>query len=126
MKPHRTPVPLASVKILNGAHELSVHDLKRRDDSFTVHYMIAPPLPDPAESTPVLLALAAVDDVGNEYYDWGGAYGAAGDGTRTNGSISAQPALAAKAREIRIRLTFLRDGEEHPCHLTLRTSATSH
>ncbi|WP_030983014.1 hypothetical protein [Streptomyces sp. NRRL S-1813] len=122
MKPHRTP--LASVRILDGAHELSVHDLKRRDDSFTLHYTIAPPLPDAADNTPVLLALEAMDDVGNEYFDWGGAYGAAGDGTHTDGSISAQPALAAKACEIRMRITFLRNGEEHPCHLMLRTSAT--
>lgn len=121
MKPHRTP--LASARILDGAHELSVHDLKRRDDSFTLHYTIAPPLPDAADHTPVLLALEAMDDVGNEYFDWGGAYGAADDGTHTDGSISAQPALAAKACEIRIRITFLRNGEEHPCHLVLRTSA---
>ncbi|GAB7035543.1 hypothetical protein AB0G35_26060 [Streptomyces sp. NPDC021749] len=121
MKPHRTP--LASVRILDGAHELSVHALKRRDDSFTLHYTIAPPLPGAADRTPVLLALEAMDDVGNEYFDWGGAYGAADDGTHTDGSISAQPALAAKACEIRIRITFLRNGEEHPCHLMLRTSA---
>ncbi|MFI2187048.1 hypothetical protein [Streptomyces sioyaensis] len=121
MKPHRTP--LASARILDGAHELSVHGLKRRDDSFTLHYTIVPPLPDAADRTPVLLALEATDDVGNEYFDWGGAYGAADDGTHTDGSISAQPALAAKACEIRIRITFLRNGEEHPCHLMLRTSA---
>ncbi|MGW9170879.1 hypothetical protein [Streptomyces decoyicus] len=122
MKPHRTP--LAKVKILNGAHELSVHDLNRRDDSFTLHYTITPPLPDAADHTPVLLALDAMDDVGNEYFDWGGAYGPAPDGTHTNGSITAQPALAAKACEIRMRIAFLRGGQEHPCHLMLRTSAT--
>ncbi|WP_432000116.1 hypothetical protein [Streptomyces sioyaensis] len=124
MKPHRTP--LASARILDGAHELSVHDLKRRDDSFTLHYTIAPPLPDAGDDTPVLLTLEAMDDVGNEYFDWGGAYGAARDGKQTNGSVSAQPALAATACEIRMRLTFLRDGEEHPCHLMLRTSGTRH
>ncbi|MFF2808196.1 hypothetical protein ACFVT2_13640 [Streptomyces sp. NPDC058000] len=126
MKPHRTPrAPLASAKILNGGHELTVHDLQRRDDSFTLHYTIAPPLPDAGDTTPVLLSLEAVDDIGNEYVDWGGAYGAAADGTHTQGSISAQPALAPRACEIRVRLTFLRNGEEHPCHLTLRTSATT-
>ncbi|MFF8788160.1 hypothetical protein [Streptomyces sp. NPDC015125] len=122
MKPHRTP--LAKVKILNGAHELSVHDLNRRDDSFTLHYTITPPLPDAADHTPVLLALDALDDVGNAYVDWGGAYGAAPDGTRTSGSITAQPALAAKACEVRIRIDFLCGGQEHPCQLMLRTSAT--
>ncbi|WP_328390051.1 hypothetical protein OHS81_35015 [Streptomyces sp. NBC_00400] len=45
MKPHRTP--LAKAKILNGAHELSVHDLNRRDDSFTLHYTISPPCRTP-------------------------------------------------------------------------------
>ncbi|MFI0790320.1 hypothetical protein ACH4Q6_32550 [Streptomyces lydicus] len=124
MKTRRIPTTtLASVKILNDSHELSVHDLERRVDSFTLRYTITPPLPDAAEATPVLLSLEAMDDIGNEYFDWGGAYGAAGDGTHTSGSISAQPALAPKACEIRVRLTFLRDGEEHPCHLMLRTSA---
>ncbi|GAA2345683.1 hypothetical protein OHT20_37360 [Streptomyces caniferus] len=122
MKPHRNP--LAAVKILNGAHELTVHDLKRQENCFVVQYTIAPPLPNAADDTPVLLALEAMDDVGNEYFDWGGAYGAADDGTHTNGSISARPALAAKAYEIHLRLSFLRSGEEHPCHLMLRTSAT--
>ncbi|BDM70780.1 hypothetical protein HEK616_42670 [Streptomyces nigrescens] len=124
MKTRRTPrTTLATASILNGRHELSVHSLKRRDDSFTLHYTIAPPLPDAGDTTPVLLALEAMDDIGNEYFDWGGAYGAAEGGTYTNGSISARPALAPKACEIRVRLTFLRDGEEHPCHLMLRTQA---
>ncbi|ARF59161.1 hypothetical protein B1H19_01175 [Streptomyces gilvosporeus] len=95
-----------------------------RDDSFTVHYTIVPALPDAADATPVLLALEAMDDIGNEYVDWGGAYGASGDGTYTRGSITAQPALAPQAGEVRVRLTFLRDGEEHTCRLRLRTSAT--
>ncbi|KIZ16490.1 hypothetical protein [Streptomyces natalensis] len=125
MTTRRTPrTTLASVTILNGGHELSVHALKRRDDSFSLHYTVAPPLPDAAEATPVLLALEAMDDIGNEYVDRGGAYGAADDGTCTRGSITAQPALAPQAGEIHVRLTFLRDGEEHPCHLMLRTSAT--
>ncbi|WP_241777948.1 hypothetical protein [Streptomyces sp. CT34] len=125
MTTRRIPrAPLASAKILNGGHELSVHDLKRQDDSFTLHYTIAPPLPNAGDATPVLLSLEAMDDNGNAYFDRGGAYGAAGDGTHTPGSISAQPALAPKAGEIRVRLTFLRNGEEHPCHLMLLTSAT--
>ncbi|ANZ13835.1 hypothetical protein SNOUR_02575 [Streptomyces noursei ATCC 11455] len=96
MKTRHVPrAPLASAKILNGGHELSVHDLKRREDSFTLRYTIAPPLPDAA------------------------------DGTHTRGTVSAQPALAPKACEIRVRLTFLRNGEEHPCHLMLHTSATT-
>ncbi|MFI9045474.1 hypothetical protein [Streptomyces sp. NPDC053427] len=122
MKPHRTP--LASVKIFQGAHELTVRRLKRRDDSFTLHYTISPPLPDAENDTPVLLMIEAVDDAGNEYPDWGGAYGTADDGTHTDGSISARPALAAEAREVHIRITFLRGGEEHPCDLTLRTTKT--
>ncbi|UJB40121.1 hypothetical protein [Streptomyces sp. A1-5] len=73
----------------------------------------------------MLLSLEATDDIGNEYVDWGGAYGATPDGTHTRGTISAQPALAPKACEIHVRLTFLRNGKEHPCHLMLRTSATT-
>ncbi|MEW9519723.1 hypothetical protein [Streptomyces tubercidicus] len=52
---------------------------------FAAHYVQAParflPLPDAADLPPVLLALDAMDDVGNEYFDWGGAYGPAPDGT---------------------------------------------
>ncbi|MFE3653936.1 MULTISPECIES: hypothetical protein [unclassified Streptomyces] len=126
MKPRRIPrAPLASAKILNNGHQLSVHGLKRRDDSFTLDYTIAPPLPDTGDATPVLLSLEATDDIGNEYFDWGGAYGDSGDRTYTRGSISAQPALAPRACEILVRLTFLRNGEEHPCHLMLRTWATN-
>ncbi|MEU5305822.1 hypothetical protein ACH4YO_28645 [Streptomyces noursei] len=57
---------LASAKVLNGGHELSVHGLQRRDDSFTLHYTIAPPLPDAGDATPVLLSLEALDGIGNE------------------------------------------------------------
>ncbi|MGY4957776.1 hypothetical protein [Streptomyces nigrescens] len=122
MKPHRAP--LASAPILNVAHELSVHRLKQRDDSFSIHYTITPPLPDQEDNAPVLLALEATDDLGSAYLDWGGAYGTAADGTHTNGSISAQPVLAAEATEVRIRIMFLREGEEHPIDLALRTSGT--
>ncbi|ARF53217.1 hypothetical protein [Streptomyces gilvosporeus] len=126
MTKRRTPrTTLTSATILNGGHELAVHDLKRWDDSFTLHYTITPPLPDATDATPVLLALEAMDDIGNEYFNWGGARGAAGDGTCTRGSITAQPALALQAGEIHVRLTFLRDGEEHPCHLMLHTSAAT-
>ncbi|MFG2288141.1 hypothetical protein ACGFOU_19030 [Streptomyces sp. NPDC048595] len=39
MKTRRPPLlTLASVKVLDDAHELSVHGLDRRDDAFTVHY----------------------------------------------------------------------------------------
>ncbi|MFJ9619212.1 hypothetical protein [Streptomyces noursei] len=73
----------------------------------------------------MLLSLEAMDDIGNEYFDGGGAYGATADGTYTRGTVSAQPALAPRACEIRVRRTFLRNGEEHPCHLMPHTSATT-
>ncbi|MGW6059057.1 hypothetical protein [Streptomyces sp. NPDC055189] len=111
--------PLATATILDGHHTLAVRRLKQHDDSFTVHYTITPPLPDGDDDAPVLLALEATDDVGNEYLDWGGAYGTAPDGTYTDGSITGQPSLAAAAGEVRVRIIFLRGGRESACTLTL-------
>ncbi|GAA3903783.1 hypothetical protein GCM10022244_12470 [Streptomyces gulbargensis] len=114
----RTPRPTA--RILDGGHELVVDSLSLDEDSFTVRYTVRPPLPEGEEGESlVLLALEARDDVGNEYTDWGGAYGRSEDGGHTDGSITGQPAVAPSARVLTVRLTFLRDGLEYPCDLPL-------
>ncbi|MFD5327310.1 hypothetical protein [Streptomyces sp. NPDC127092] len=114
----RTPCPTA--RFLDGHHELVVDGLSLAQDSFTLHYTVTPPLPegDDGESL-VLLTLEACDDAGNEYTDWGGAYGVSVDGSHTDGTITGQPAVAPSARVLTVRLTFLREGREYPCELAL-------
>lgn len=118
MNSSRTPRPTA--RILDGRRELVVHGLSLEGDSFTLRYTVTPPLPQGDEGeSPVLLALEARDDVGNEYTDWGGAYGLSEDGGHTDGTITGQPAVAPSARVLTVRLTFLREGREYPCELDL-------
>ncbi|GHJ98091.1 MULTISPECIES: hypothetical protein [Streptomyces] len=119
----RTPRPTA--RILGGRHELVVDSLSLDEDSFTVRYTVRPPLPEEQEGESlVLLTLEARDDVGNEYTDWGGAYGLSEDGGHTDGSITGQPAVTPSARLLTVRLTFLRGGQEHPCDLALEVPGT--
>ncbi|MFD9567912.1 hypothetical protein [Streptomyces sp. NPDC059994] len=66
--------------------------------------------------------IAAEDDLGNEYTDWGGVFGLAPDGSRTQGEVSGQPGLPAAARTLHLRITFLRGGQEQPYELTLSLS----
>ncbi|MGW3626799.1 hypothetical protein [Streptomyces sp. NPDC000880] len=73
------------------SYEPRVHELTFDDESFTIHYTVTPPLPEGEDELPVLLALEAEDDLGNEYLDRGGAYGTAPDGSYTDGSITGQP-----------------------------------
>ncbi|MGW2302511.1 hypothetical protein [Streptomyces sp. NPDC001809] len=105
--------------IFGGRHELAVRGLTVRRDSFTIRYTVMPPLPDGAEGSPVLPVFEAKDDLGRAYVDWGGAYGPGEDGTYTDGSVTGQPALTAGARQLHARITFLRDGEEHPYDVVL-------
>ena len=53
------------------------------------------------DEIPVLLTLEASDELGNEYTDWGGAFGPSPDGSRTEGTISGQPALPSEAGALR-------------------------
>ncbi|GGT53717.1 hypothetical protein [Streptomyces purpureus] len=117
MNSSRTPRPTA--RILDGRHELVVDGLSRKQDSFTLRYTVTPPLPEGDDASLVLLALEARDDAGNEYSDWGGAYGLSEDGAHTDGTITGQPAVAPSARVLTVRLTFLREGREYPCELDL-------
>ncbi|MGW3730054.1 hypothetical protein [Streptomyces sp. NPDC000851] len=111
--------PLHIVPILSDRHELAITRLKRADDSFTLHYTITPALPDSDGGTPLLPVLTAEDDLGTEYDDRGGAYGPSPDGNRTHGSLTAHPALTPGASTLRVRITFLRNGQETSYDMTL-------
>ncbi|MET9648349.1 hypothetical protein [Streptomyces syringium] len=103
------------VSVLGGRYELAVLGLSKKTDSFALEYTVTPPLPDAddaASSSPVYLRLEATDDLGNEYTDWGGAYGLGLDGAQTRGSISGQPALPPDAHTLTVRLTFMTGTQE--------------
>jgi hypothetical protein len=80
---------------------------------------VTPPLPDPVGDLPTLPVLEAADDLGNAYDDYGGAFGTSPDGTRTDGSLSARPALDPKAGTLRLRITYLHRGRETAYDVTL-------
>ncbi|MER5227140.1 hypothetical protein [Streptomyces flaveus] len=101
-----------AVPILDGRHELAITRLKRKDDCFTLHYTITPALPDSDSDAPLLPVLEPQDDLANEYDDRGGANGPSPDGSRTDGSLTAQPALPPQASTLLVRVTFLRAGVE--------------
>jgi hypothetical protein len=111
--------PLITLPILEGRHELTITRLKRGEDSFTLHYRITPPFPQSGGETLVLPVLEAVDDLGNEYEDRGGAYGTHPDGTCTDGSLSGHPSLDPDASSLRIHITWLRGGREDAYDMTL-------
>jgi hypothetical protein len=113
--------PLLTLPILNGSHQLTIRKLKLQDDSFTIHYSITPPLPDAdSTATPFLPFLEAKDDLGNEYLDWGGAYGPSSDGIRTEGSLTGRPAPTPEAHVLLIRVTIVQDSRETAYDMTLR------
>ncbi|MEV6293572.1 hypothetical protein AB0M41_24725 [Streptomyces sp. NPDC051896] len=111
--------PLLTLPILEGRHELTITRLKRGEDSFTLHYRITPQVPEPGGETLALPVLEALDDLGNEYGDRGGAYGTHPDGTCTDGSLSGHPSLHPNASSLRIRITWLRGGRETSSAMTL-------
>ncbi|MFF7161213.1 hypothetical protein ACFZBP_07440 [Streptomyces sp. NPDC008086] len=111
--------PLFVLHILDGRHEMTVTRLKRADDAFTLHYTITPPLPDSGSEPPLVPVLEARDDLGNTYDDRGGAYGTAPDGSHTDGSLTAYPALAPDAHTLRARVIFIQGGQEAAYDMTL-------
>ncbi|MFD9818911.1 hypothetical protein [Streptomyces violascens] len=64
----------------------------------------------------------AKGELGNEYTDWGGAFGPAADGSRSEGTATGQPALPDDAHTLHLRLTFLQDGQEYRYELSLPVS----
>ncbi|MFC0844788.1 hypothetical protein ACFH04_13870 [Streptomyces noboritoensis] len=123
-KQPRPPGP--AVRILDGHHELALHGVTLREDSFDVTYSVVPPLSDGRDKgSPILLFIEATDDLGNEYTDSGGAYGVAPDGTHTKGTISGRPALTDESGMLHVRFTFLRGGVENSYDLALSLPASS-
>jgi TetR/AcrR family transcriptional repressor of nem operon len=90
--------PLLTLPILKGSHELTITRLKHEADSFTLRYRITPPLPETDARALAFPLIEALDDLGNEYDDRGGAYGTHPDGTHTDGSLTAQPSENAQIR----------------------------
>lgn len=66
---------------------MAIRKLKLKADSFTLTYSITLPLPE-SDAQPAAPILEAQDDLGNEYLDWGGAYGPSPDGSSTHGTLS--------------------------------------
>lgn len=112
---------LATARILDGRHELTIRVLAHAPDSFSLTYTVSPPFTDGTDGEDrVFLIMDAEDDLGNAYVDWGGAFGPAGDGSRTEGTITGQPAIPEKAEALRVRITFLRGLAEYPYDVVLR------
>ncbi|WP_067830548.1 hypothetical protein [Actinomadura kijaniata] len=108
------------MRVLNGRYELTVRGLTRSADALELSYRITPPLPggdDPGP--PVMLAVEALDDLGNHYLDGGGAYGPEPGGEATKGTISVQPGPPHEARSVTLTLTFLSGPEESTHKLRL-------
>lgn len=116
------PTDTPRITILDGRYQLAVHGLARADDAFAVAYSVTPPMPgDLHIPSPVAsrlsLRLEADDDLGHRYSGTGGAHGLSADGLRTEGTVSGQPAVAAEAAELRVRLVFRRGPEEYAYRL---------
>ncbi|MDT0465804.1 hypothetical protein [Streptomyces gibsoniae] len=113
-----------NVPVLGGRHELTVEGFSATTEHMELSYRLTPPLPqsEPDENGEygdhqpyVFLALEAVDDVGNEYLDSGGAFGPSADGSTTEGSLSVQPGPYADARSVTLHLTLF-DGTREETH----------
>lgn len=75
---------------------MAIRKLKLKADSFTLTYSITLPLPE-SDAQPAAPILEAQDDLGNEYLDWGGAYGPSPHGSSTHGTLSGRPAAPGRS-----------------------------
>jgi hypothetical protein len=94
--------------------EMRITNLSADHQSVALHYRISPALPerDQENGRPWLTwDWSGVDDLGNEYDPWGGAYGTSDDGTCTLGDLTLRPAPADGAHLLRVRLAPFRDDE---------------
>jgi hypothetical protein len=98
-------IPLGHVcrDLLDG-RVLTVHLLETDRIAIRLRYDVFPALPrsQPGGGPIVMWWTSAVDDLGNEYLDGGGAYGFSPDGARTQGTFSLSPLPAAGAASLRI------------------------
>jgi hypothetical protein len=94
--------------------DMRITKLSVDHQSVALHYRISPALPDRDldNGGPWLTwDWSGVDDLGNEYDSWGGAYGTSDDGTSTLGDLTLSPAPPDGARLLRVRLAPFRDNE---------------
>lgn len=111
--------------VLSGRHELEVRRLESTPEQIELFYRITPPLPErwldqpdgsmTEAGPPIFLSLEAVDDLGREYTDGGGAFGTDPEGRFTEGSISLQPGPAPGAGALTLALS-LTCGEHRSTH----------
>lgn len=115
---------MKKVPVLGGRHELTIEGFTATTEHMELRYHLTPPIPqsEPDEENEVgdhepyvFLALEALDDVGNEYLDSGGAFGLSPDGSATEGSLSVQPGPYADARSVTLHL-ILFDGTREETH----------
>ena len=96
-------------------HQLRMVSVVVGDDVITLHYRISPALParDPGTGRPPWLTWDwhGVDDLGNDYEPWGGAYGTSEDGLTTLGDLTLQPAPPPAARHLYVHLAPFRHDE---------------
>jgi hypothetical protein len=91
--------------------EMRITGLSVDHQSAVLHYRISPAVPDrdPEDGSPWLTwDWSGVDDLGNEYVSWGGAYGTSDDGRSTGGDLTLSPAPADEARLLRVHLAPFR------------------
>jgi hypothetical protein len=92
---------VAAAPDLLPGHELSFVEVGFDEAAIRVEYAIEPAF---SKAVPGAGWVAvARDDLGNEYEDVGGAYGPAGDGDRTEGTLSL-PFPVEEAATLRVRL----------------------
>ena len=89
-----------------------------------IGYLITPPLPGPGVNgnPPIGWRWHAMDDLGNEYVEAGGAYGRTPEQGSTAGVLSLTPLPPPEARSLKVVLNpwfeadaFESDSEETPC-----------
>jgi len=94
--------------------EMRITKLSVDHQSVALHYHISPALPDrdPEDGSPWLTwDWSGMDDLGNEYASWGGAYGTSDDGRFTSGDLTLSPAPANGAHLLRVHLAPFRHNE---------------
>jgi hypothetical protein len=114
MQPKRNVGLDLEIRGLIPDREMRITKLSVDHQSVVLHYRISPALPDrdPEDGSPWLTwDWSGVDDLGNEYVSWGGAYGTSDDGRSTGGDLTLTPAPEDAARLLRLHLAPFRHHE---------------
>lgn len=115
--------------ILNGQHELTVRRCTVSAEWIELAYRIVPPLPERwrdepdgslAETgPPIFFSVEAVDDLGGEYLDGGGAFGTDPEGRFTDGTLTVQPGPPPTAKSLTLTLTLTCGEQQSTLHLEM-------